>query len=136
MPLLAVAVLLAAGVLADARSSTGVTRVPLPTESPEQPAAGASAATAGPSADIVAPRLVQQLALPAWVDTVLSGLCLAFVLVVVGMLVWYVIRDRLRVRTAPLLAGDGPIELPATHTQEVVAALDEGLVGLGDQDSD
>jgi hypothetical protein len=136
VPLLAVAALLAAGVAAAALSSPEVTRVPVPTERHQQPPAGASAAppTAGPT---LPARLGHQIELPGWVDVLLSGLCLALVLTVVGMLVWYVVRDRFLVRTAPLVAAEGRISPPvSTRTEDVVAALDAGLVGLSDQDAD
>ncbi|MDT5035923.1 MAG: hypothetical protein QOE03_1108 [Micromonosporaceae bacterium] len=137
MPLLAVVALLAAGVLAAALSSPGATRVPLPTQRPERPPAAASAA-APSEQPLAAPRPpARSLQLPGWLETVASALCLALVLAVVGMLVWYVVRDRFRVRSAPLAAAGGPFPpLVAGRTEEVVAALDAGLVGLGDADTD
>jgi hypothetical protein len=136
-PPLAVAGLLVAGALAAALSSPGVTRVPLPSARAERSAAGVSASveTAAPGA--TAPRLAEHLPLPGWIEVGLTGLCLGLVVAVVGLLVWYVVRDRFGVRTAPLVADGGRIEPPVSaHTDEVVAALDAGLVGLTDNDTD
>jgi Domain of unknown function (DUF4129) len=138
MPLLAVAALLVAGVMAAALSSPDVTFVPLPAERSTAPAAG-TAQPLSPSALPSAPAASEApgYQLPGWVGTVVSGLCLLFVAIIVGMLVWYVVRDRLRVRAAPLVADPGrPEPLDSARTEEVVAALDAGLSGLSDQDTD
>ncbi|GAA1816266.1 DUF4129 domain-containing protein [Planosporangium flavigriseum] len=129
LPLLAVAALLVGGVMAAAWSSPAVTRVPLPAErSPQQVEAMPAAANRG--ADVAAP----DGQLPSWLGSAAAGLCLALVAVVVGMLVWYLVRDRFRVRSAPLASR--PAEAAATGTEEVVAALDAGLDRLGDSDAD
>src|SRR5262249_34740041 len=124
MPLIAVAALLTGGVLAAALSSPSLMRVPLPTERPGKPA-GASHAPAPAAARTRAPGGGDPgFHLPGWVSLVVAGLCLAFVAVMVGMLIWYVVRDRFRVRSAPLVTGPGPAKQPvATRTDDVVAAL-------------
>ncbi|HEV7964656.1 MAG TPA: DUF4129 domain-containing protein [Actinoplanes sp.] len=129
MPLLAVAALLVGGVIAAALSSPEVTRVPLPAERTPQPAG---------TADPVAPDGHAAVGVsvhesPAWVNQVVAGLCLAFAVAVVGMLVWYMFRDRIRMRSAPLVSTGQPA--PA-GTEEVVAALDAGLDRLSDHDTD
>jgi hypothetical protein len=133
MPLLAVAALLVGGVLTAALSSPDVTRVPLPVERSPQQAGTPEAiptAVATQAADSGAPAYQ----LPTWIGNVVTGLCLVFVAVVAGMLIWYMFRDRFRVRSAPLVSQpDGPA--PA-RTEEVVAALDAGLDRLGDRDTD
>src|SRR5262249_18385785 len=136
MPLIAVAALLAGGVLAAALSSPSLMRVPLPTERTGKPA-GASHAPAAAARTRAPGGGGSGFHLPGWVNLVVAGLCLAFVAVVVGMLIWYVVRDRFRVRSAPLVTGPGPAKQPvATRTEDVVAALDAGLTGLSDQDAD
>jgi hypothetical protein len=137
MPLIAVAAQLAGGVLAAALSSPSLMRVPLPIDRSEKPA-GASHAPATATARTRAPGGGDSgFHLPGWVSLVVAGLCLAFVAVVVGTLIWYVVRDRFRVRSAPLVTGPGPAKQPAaTRTEDVVAALDAGLTGLSDQDAD
>jgi hypothetical protein len=136
LPLLAVAALLVAGVISAALSSPSVTSVPVPAPSTQQQAG--SAAAIPPSARAAAAGSADAgSGLPGWVSTVLGGLCLAFVAVVAGMLIWYVFRDRFRVRSAPLTGDGGRIAAPgSTRTDEVVAALDAGLVGLTDADAD
>lgn len=136
-PLFAVAALLVLGAITAALSSPSVTKVPLPTDRQNQPAA---APTAVQTAEVV-PRdgtgTGSGTHLPGWVDAVVVGLCLTVVAVVVGMLIWYVFRDGFRVRSAPLVVHPGPAEQPvATRTEEVVAALDAGLDRLSDQDTD
>ncbi|GII24134.1 DUF4129 domain-containing protein [Planosporangium mesophilum] len=134
MPLLAVAALLVAGVTAAALSSPQVTRIPLPAERtpPPEAATAAAAATAAPVASDEIPGAATHQ-LPAWLTQVVAGLCLAFALAVVGMLVWYMVRDRVRVRSAPLVEAR---QAAAAGTEEVVAALDAGLERLSDSDAD
>jgi hypothetical protein len=133
MPLLAVAALLVGGVMAAALSSSEVTRVPLPAERSPQQAAGTPEAARTVAADQgVGATAPDQL--PSWLGNVVAGLCLAFVAVVAGMLIWYLFRDRLPVRSAPL--GSEPDRPAPAGTEDVVAALDAGLDGLGDPDTD
>jgi hypothetical protein len=134
LPLFAVAALLAGGVLAAALSSPAVTRVPLPAERPPQQPAGTSDALRSAAPLEAAPSSGGAYQLPPWMGTVVTGLCLVFVAVVVAMLIWYVVRDRFRVRSAPLVTSPG--EPAPARTEEVVAALDAGLDRLGDADSD
>jgi hypothetical protein len=130
LPLLAVAALLVGGVLAAALSSPSVTRVPLPAARPPQQPEGA-VGTAGPlQAGDTAPA--DQL--PSWIGTAAAGLGLALVAVVAGALVWYMVRDRFRVRSAPLVSK--PDTLAPARTDDVVAALDAGLDRLSDGDAD
>jgi hypothetical protein len=137
-PLLAVAALLVAGVIAAALSSPSVTKVPLPTDRDTRSGAASPAVQAAETAARDAPGSGGGTHLPGWVDAAVVGLCLAFVVVVVGMLVWYLFRDGFRVRSAPLVAaGPPPTEPPIdTRTDDVVAALDAGLDRLSDQDTD
>jgi hypothetical protein len=131
LSLLAVAALLGGGVMAAALSSPTVTRVPLPAERTSQEPGAEAIPTAARDGGIYVG--IPDDLLPAWTTRVVALLCLAFVAVVVGMLIWYVVRDRFRVRSAPLVSTPGPA--PA-GTDEVVAALDAGLDRLGDRDTD
>jgi hypothetical protein len=110
-----------------------VTRVPLPAQRTPQQSAG-TAEAAGTAVPKQATDSGSSHQLPTWIGNVVAGLCLAFVAVVVGMLIWYMLRDRFRVRSAPLVSQP---DTPApARTEEVVAALDAGLDRLGDRDSD
>jgi hypothetical protein len=137
-PLFAVAALLVAGVIAAALSSPSVTKVPLPTDRDTQSGAASPAVQTAEAVPRDGTGAGSGTHLPGWVDAVIVGLCLAFVAVVVGMLIWYLFRDGFRIRSAPLAAATpGPAEPPLeTRTEEVVAALDAGLDRLGDQDTD
>jgi hypothetical protein len=137
-PLLAVAALLVAGVIAAALSSPSVTKVPLPTDRDTRSGAASPAVQTAEAVPRDGTGAGSGSHLPGWVAAVVVGLCLAFVVVVVGMLVWYLFRDGFRVRSAPLVAAvPGPTEPPIdTRTEEVVAALDAGLDRLSDQDTD
>lgn len=135
VPLLAVAALLAGAALAAAFSSPSVTRVPLPTRTPpRQPAGTAEAVPTADAAGAAGSSAASTHPLPSWIGATVGVLCLAFVVVVAGMLSWYLFRDRLRVRSAPLVStADGAA--PA-RTEAVVAAVDAGLDRLGDADAD
>jgi Domain of unknown function (DUF4129) len=137
-PLLAVAALLVAGVIAAALSSPSVTNVPLPTDRDTQSGAASPAVQTAEAVRRDGTGAGSGTHLPGWVEAVVVGLCLAFVVVVVGMLIWYLFRDGFRVRSAPLVAAaPGPAEPPIdARTEEVVAALDAGLDRLSDQDTD
>ncbi|SRR6266536_237010 len=126
-PLLAVATLLVAGVLAAALSSPELTRLPLPeaVATGEPAPATPDAVPAGPDAP--------GFQLPGWLAVVAAGLCLAAVAFAVGFLVWIFLKDRIRVRSKPLTTVDQPRVL---RTEEVVAAVDAGLSGLSDSDAD
>jgi hypothetical protein len=137
-PLLAVAALLVTGVIAAALSSPSVTKVPLPTDRDTRSGAASAAVQTAEAVPRDGTGVGSGTHLPGWVDAVVVGLCLAFVVVVVGMLVWYLFRDGFRVRSAPLVAAaPAPTEPPIdTRTEEVVAALDAGLDRLSDRDTD
>jgi hypothetical protein len=132
MPLIAVAALLAIGALAAARSTVQLTQVlPKPDiqqpelDRPPTPAPDEGRAT--PGDDLTT--------LPDWVGTAVGAFCLIAVAAAIGVLVWHVMRDRLRVRSAPLAAEERARPAPA-NADEVVAALDAGLTELSDADSD
>jgi hypothetical protein len=139
LPLLAVvallAAVLAAATLADAQidvrplgGGAAETRPPrdlAPTPPTVDPAA----------ADRQDPQ--QTFTLPPWVTTVMAGFCIAVVLVVVGLLLWFNLQGRLR-ETVRAVAPDGkPRARPvAGQVAEVAAAVDAGIADLSDADRD
>ncbi|NJC70250.1 DUF4129 domain-containing protein [Planosporangium thailandense] len=136
LPPLAVAALLIGAALTAALSSPRVTRVPLPAKTPPQQAADAAEAVPTAPASAAAGDAAAGTAhqLPSWAGAAAGLLCLAFVVVVAGMLSWYLVRDRLRVTSAPLVSiADGAAP---ERTEDVVAAVDAGLDRLGDRDAD
>ncbi|GIG89477.1 DUF4129 domain-containing protein [Plantactinospora endophytica] len=133
-PLAAVAGLLALAALAAGHSSIGFTRVDPPAdivptfEPPEQPVPAESLASAepGPSGSY----------LPEWVPYVGTVLCTAVVLAVVVALLWALARDLLRRRRGLARPGARKLRSAEQTAEEVVAALDAGLVELSDTDAD
>ncbi|MDW5323286.1 DUF4129 domain-containing protein [Plantactinospora sp. KLBMP9567] len=133
-PLAAVAGLLALAALAAAHSSIGFTRVEPPAdivptfEQQAQPVGGASAATAAPGqpGDFI----------PHWVPYLGAVLCGAVVVAVLVALLWALSRDLLRRRRGLARPGARKLRSAEQTAEEVVAALDAGLVDLSDTDAD
>ncbi|MEQ4305936.1 DUF4129 domain-containing protein [Plantactinospora sp. B6F1] len=134
-PLAAVAGLLALAALAAAHSSIGFTRVqppadivptfeqPLPPTGAEQPARSAAPGQPGDY-------------LPHWVPYLGTLLCGAVVVAVLAALVWALARDLLRRRRGLARPGARKLRSAEQTAEEVVAALDAGLVDLSDSDAD
>jgi hypothetical protein len=74
--------------------------------------------------------------LPAWFVPLAAGLCSAVVLVIVGLVGWTLLRDVLRKRRQKVVFRDETRLPAAAAAQDVVAALDAGLVDLSDSDAD
>ncbi|MDG4763835.1 DUF4129 domain-containing protein [Solwaraspora sp. WMMD406] len=140
-PLAAVAVLLALTTVAAANSTLPVSRTDTGIERdvpalPDYQQPQTAPTFVPPAEDFAA----ESSATPSWIAMLAAGVCVAAVLVVVGLLLWTLVRDllRRRVRPAALAAprrrrtsGSGP-----TSAAEVVAAVDAGLVELSDADAD
>lgn len=73
--------------------------------------------------------------LPPWVGTLLTVVCAAGVLALVGALLWLALRDRLRVRKAVPAVTD-PARIQRQVHEQVRAAVDEGLSDLDVSDMD
>ncbi|HEX6497994.1 MAG TPA: DUF4129 domain-containing protein [Micromonosporaceae bacterium] len=120
-----------------ANSSPSVTEVPVPQLGASEPAPDGGSATLSsqppPPRD---PGPEHTVALPHWVGTALSALCVTVVVVVVGLLIWALLRDRLSVRRSALRFEQNPQAPQARHRDEVVAAVDAGLSDLRDDDAD
>lgn len=136
MPLAGVGGLLAVVALATTMSSPQVQFLPEhPLATGEQPMAPASreAVPTPPLGDAAAHP---GLAAPAWLGTLLSVLCAGTVAILLGWLLWFLLRDWLTTRKV------GPVrETDEAHRLEsplaaVRSALDEGLTDLDDGDAD
>jgi hypothetical protein len=117
-------------------SSTQVTRVPLPaTRGTEAP----GRVSPQPQSPLSANRKTEQSAagpaVPGWLAGLIEALCLIFVGAVVLALVWYLLRDKIRLRTEPVPEAGDPDRL-AVQAERVVAAVEAGLVDLSDLDRD
>ncbi|GIH12099.1 DUF4129 domain-containing protein [Rugosimonospora africana] len=135
VPLLAVAGLLAAVAIAAALSTPQITRVPVP---PQRGADKQALPSFGPTP----PQHFQNGAgvqhdtqLPSWAGALVSGVCVALVAAVVGLIIWMVLRERVVTRKGRL-----PVEqeraVPAADRETVLAAVDAGLSDLSDLDAD
>jgi hypothetical protein len=137
LPLLAVAALLAAAFVASALAEpqVDVRPLPVPGESANPNPSGASAAPPTPTLEPTQINEQPLFTIPSWVDPVLSAACLVLVVVLAGLLLWYVLRDTIQARGRPItVEPDAPP--PLTRVAEVAAALDAGLDQLARDGSD
>lgn len=130
-PLAAVAVALTGATLAAAYSAPRVAAVP------HKPLPAVSAAASGPSqsprpssSESARPVAPIEIAMPAWMTTAISLVCGMVAALTVALLLWYVVRDSIRVRSRPLAVDPGRAAGLTPGGDEVVAALDAGLAGL------
>ncbi len=137
VPLAAVVAMLAAAMLAAAFANPTIeyaTPRILPTQT-----RGDNQAEAAPTlaVETASPRPADLgPVLPAWVGWVVSALCAAGVIAVVGTLMWLLFRDRLAARKTPsALELSAPPTIEETR-QQVRAALEEGLAELDDASAD
>lgn len=136
-PLGGIAVLLAMVGVSAANSSPSVTEVPIPHIGPSAPVpTGAGDSPSSAPTQPANPVPDHQIALPHWIGTALSALCVVLVVAIVGLLVWAMLRDRLSVHRGPLRYQQNPDAPQARHREEVVAAIDAGLSDLSDDDTD
>src|SRR6266498_3573885 len=139
LPVLAVGALLGLAALAAAWSSLQVTQVPLPGQ--RQPTGTPQVSgTIPPSNAAPVPSSRQEwvaFAIPGWLTSLATALCVAVVVAVGAVLLWYVIRAYAPLRRAvPVVEPTEPDRLAAASTEDVVAAVEAGLVGLSDADRD
>jgi len=135
-PLAAVAVLLTLTAVAAAHSSLPVRRIDATVTDGDAPAALPEYArdnlvpTVSPPSALAA---AEPGGMPRWLLILAAGLCLAAVVVVLGLLLRTLIRDLLRRRIRAPATPSRPAS--AGSTAEVVAAVDAGLVDLADADA-
>jgi hypothetical protein len=135
-PFVVVAALLGLAALAAGHSSLEVARV----EAPAGPVAPAQEDFSEPIEPTFSPppepvAAAETSELPGWLAPMAGALCLAVVLVIVGVVAWTLLRDTLRKRRRKVVYGDERKPPPA-GAEQVVAALDAGLVDLSAADAD
>ena len=135
-PLLAVFALLAAAAVAAALATPQIRSVPVApgreTLGPQD--SGGTYSPPPTPLNSQAGRVQHDMVLPGWISTLVSVVCLVVVLAVVGVVAWMLLRDRLDVRRRIEPVTE---ELTATDRREqVLAAVDAGLTGLDDSDTD
>jgi Domain of unknown function (DUF4129) len=133
-PLAGVAVLLTLAALAAAHSSVRLGRVESPT---------------GPAPSLAEPERIQvdptetaeplgqapSVSVPPWLVKAVVVIGILLLAVLIGMMVWVLARDLVKKRRMRAMPArrERPVQASA---QDVVAALDAGLVDLSDADSD
>lgn len=131
-----VTVLLGLAAVAAAHSSPRFSRVEPPIDAaPALPSYDEPIRSAPPS---FAPREMaraEPTEVPGWVAKAALGVCLALVAVVIGLLVWNLLRAALR-RRGGTMPPEEEGAAPTRAADEVVAALDAGLLELSDADGD
>jgi hypothetical protein len=137
-PLLVVAALLVAVGGAAALASPQLTSLPTPTstlapQTPPEPSR--SDAPHRPPESPPSAAKNSSSSLPGWVTVLLLGLFLVILIVGLVTVLWIMAKGNLRRRQGNL---DEPDDLPspAARTEDVVAALDAGLIDLSDTDLD
>jgi hypothetical protein len=136
-PLAAVAALLALAALAAAHSSLRISRAEPPVRG-VPPAMPEHEAPNGRPSFPPTPREVapaEQSEIPGWLTTAAIGVCLAVTVVAIAVPLWRLLCALGRRRSGRMPAAPtGPDALRTD--EEVVAALDAGLVDLSDTDAD
>jgi hypothetical protein len=134
-PLLAVGLLLAAAAVAAMLATPQVRRSPL--ARPSLPPLIEPTAT-GPAPTQVTERPVptevpRGVQLPGWLMLAAQLLCALIVLAAVTLLLWYLLRNGLRMRERQATLAEPP---KVETREEVLAAVDAGLSDLDDTDAD
>jgi hypothetical protein len=135
-PLAVVGALLAAAAVAAALATPQVRNVPVTRRLPPNPAIP-TAPTRGAYQPSPATIPVQKaIVLPGWVTGVINVLCIAVIAAVVGVLVWYLLRNSLAVRRARLLVESSEPMAAREQREKVLAAVDAGLSDLAAGEGD
>jgi len=137
LPLLAVAALLAAALIAAAYSEPQFDVRDLPGAEQSQPPPSLSP---GPEPSFLTPPSAEPepglvIEIPGWVNGLLGIACAVVSVLLLGYLAWFVLRDTIQAKGRPIRVEPGVPPPPAVHA-EVAAALDAGLAALADGESD
>jgi hypothetical protein len=135
VPLLAVGGLLAAAAVAASLATPQITRVPVRLDPASAAPVSGRAPKAGEPSNL--PGHVQHdIVLPGWLTGLLSVICVVFVAAVVGAVLWLALRGRLGGRRRRVEVVEVPAPAATDRREDVLAAVDAGLSGLADDDSD
>ena len=136
-PVAAVAALLALASVAAAHSSLEINRV----EPPVQGLPPAMPEYLPPSEEPAFPPTPQEVApadptqIPTWLTRTAAGICIAITLALIIVPIWRLVRDLVR-RRGGRMPPEPAVRSSEQTAEEVVAALDAGLVDLSASDSD
>jgi hypothetical protein len=137
LPVLAVVAVLGVGAVAASTSSPKITNLPVPPLNPSNvPTRRTTEATALPSV-LAEQDEGSSFVIPDWMTYTAVGLCALLVAVLIGGLVWMLLRN-VEPKRKPRLFVEPQAAEPMTPDtgQEVIAAVDAGLVELSDTDAD
>jgi hypothetical protein len=135
-PLLAVGLLLAAAAVSAMLASPQIRPAPLHLGKPPPQVPPTDLRTDAPSPlppRDLATRPPRDVALPPWLQVGAQVLCGLLAAVAIGLLLWYVLRNGLRLRERRQELAVTP---PDQAREEVIAAVDAGLSDLDDADTD
>jgi hypothetical protein len=133
-PLLAVGILLGVAAAAASLSQPRLTRLP-PPEGGGSPPPLPSFAPRSLDPDDFSGGAGGTSVIPEAVTRVLMWLCLALVIAIAALVVWFMVRDSIKIRLGALPVEQGQEALRPAKEQ-VVAAVDAGLSDLSDTDRD
>jgi hypothetical protein len=135
-PLLAVGLLLAAAAVAAMLATPQIRRAPLaPSVAPVIPptAAGNGAPSQLPPREVTPTEPARDVQLPGWLLLAAQLFCALLVAASIALLLWYLLRNGLRMRERRLDVVEPP---PVQTRDEVLAAVEAGLSDLDDTDAD
>ncbi|MFI5914671.1 DUF4129 domain-containing protein [Dactylosporangium sp. NPDC051541] len=138
LPVLGVIAVLLIGGLAASMSSPEITRVPVPGPAVPEPTPSVLAPDQQDVPEPVADgNRDDDLELPSWVITGAMLLCGLLVLVLVGSLVWYLLANRsAKQKPRIFVEPEAPRPMAQGSAEEVMAAVEAGIVELSDTDTD
>ncbi len=136
-PLAAVVGLLFLASLAATRSTPQLDRIPPATEPAPTPTVQFDGDAEAEQLRPTPPAAVEEVSegLPDWAGTAVLALLVVLLVTLIALIVWAVVRDRLRRRDARVRRRPDRQD-PASTADELVAALDAGLLELSDTDLD
>jgi hypothetical protein len=136
VPLLAVGALLGGVAIAASLSTPQITRVPVLGGSEEPAFRSNSPSPVTRTAQNLPGQVQRDFTLPGWLNTLVSVLCIAIVVAIVAAVLWLAL-GRMVGSSRRLIEEAGPEAPTATmRRDEVLAAVDAGLVDLDDSDTD
>jgi hypothetical protein len=138
LPVLGVVAVLAVGAVAASMSSPEITNVPVPTPATEHPTPPVQTTEIQLYSEQPTPNSGSGDGSADWLLYIAAGFCAVAVIVLVGTLVWYLLRNR-SPKHKPRLFVEPEAPRPMTTAatgDEVMAAVEAGLVELSDTDAD
>jgi hypothetical protein len=131
IPLVAVIALLGAAMLAASFANPTIEQLPITPPSLDEQRPELDAQVRSAEALSIPPAAAPSV-IPGWITWVVSAICFAIVATVVGLMLWYFLRDRLSAASVPVAAETAPLPTVTQTRRRMRDALDEGLAELDD----